>query len=481
MRRLATLGAVLVLGVRALSAQRAHQFEFGAFGSYTRYDRAYELDGQMGFGGRFGYFFGEVVGIEVDAGMQSPSQAAGANADLYLGGASLVLNLAAGERNIFYILGGYSRLDFEPQAPFRFTDDAIHGALGDRIFLGPRTALRLEVRGIYAPSTGAPFGPDWAGHIVGSVGLSLFAGGGPPPDIDRDGILDRRDACPATPAGAAVDPRGCPSDSDRDQVFDGLDTCPNTPAAVAVDRTGCPVDTDRDGVFDGPDKCPATLAGARVDAQGCPLDADGDAVPDGPDECPGTPSGAAVDARGCPQDQDGDHVYDGVDRCPNTGTGLEVDAVGCPVARDEDADGVDDTKDKCPGTASGTRVDAAGCPILFTDDRTPVVLRDVTFETGRSVLRPASFAALDQVAASLVANPTIRIEVAGHTDAVGSDESNLRLSQQRADAVRAYLIEKGVAADRMTAQGYGETRPVASNATAEGRAQNRRVELRQVP
>ena len=480
MRRLATCCAVLILGAATLPAQRAHQFEIGAFGSYVRYDRAYELDRQIGVGGRFGYFFGRVVGIEVDLGRQGGTHSSGADADLLHGSASLVLNFG-GERNIFYLLGGYSRLDFEPQAPFRFTDNGVHGALGDRIFLSRRTALRLEVRGVYAPSTAAPFAGDWAGHIVGSVGLSVFAGGGPPADLDRDGVRDRNDSCPATPTGAVVDPRGCPSDSDGDQVANGIDACPNTPAGAAVDRTGCPLDSDRDGVYDGPDQCPSTAAGARVDPQGCPLDADGDAVPDGPDECPATPNGAAVDARGCPLDADGDRVYDGLDRCPNTATGLEVDAVGCPIARDADADGVDDTKDKCPGTAAGTRVDAAGCPILFTEERTPVVLRDVTFETGRSVLRPASFAALDQVAASLVANPTIRIEIAGHTDAVGAEAYNLRLSQSRADAVRAYLAEKGVDASRMTARGYGETQPVASNASPEGRAQNRRVELRQVP
>src|SRR5207245_2213690 len=162
-----------------------------------------------------------------------------------------------------------------------------------------------------------------AGHVVGSVGLSFFMGGGPPPDLDHDGIPDKRDACPNTPRGATVDQRGCPSDADHDGVYDGLDQCPNTPA------------------------------------------------------------GATVDAKGCPQDSDGD--------------------------------GVDDTKDKCPGTAPGTKVDASGCPILFTPERTPVILRGVTFETGKSALRPESSTVLDIVAQSLIANPDIRIEIAGYT------------------------------------------------------------------
>lgn len=487
MRTLSTLSAALVALAGGLAAQRAHRVELGAFGSFTRYDEAFNLDNQIGFGGRLGYFFGNVVGIEVDAGVQDPQTKAGASGPhLALGSASLLLNFG-GERNAFYLLGGYSRLRHTVVTPgpggatTRFTDDGIHGAIGDRMFLGPRVALRLEIRGIYAPSTKAPFGTDWAGHIVGSAGLSVLAGGGPPLDMDGDGIADRRDTCPATPAGAVVDPQGCPADSDGDQVYNGLDACPNTPGGAAVDRTGCPTDGDTDGVYDGLDQCPSTPAGARVDARGCSTDADGDGVPDGPDECPATPAGATVDARGCPLDADGDRVYDGLDRCPNTPAGLEVDAVGCPISKDSDEDGVDDTKDRCPGTAAGTRVDAAGCPILFTEERTPVVLRDVTFETGRSALRPESFPGLDQVAASLVANPNIRIEIAGHTDAVGSDALNLRLSQARAEAVQAYLASKGVAPERMVAKGYGESTPVASNATPEGRAQNRRVELRQMP
>ncbi len=473
------LATLAIAAVPALAAQRAHQFEIGAFGSFTRYDRAFNLDNQIGGGGRFGYFFGDVVGIEVDAGSQAPSAKTGtADATIALGGASLVLNFGT-ERNIFYLLGGYSRLDFEDSAPYRFTDNAIHGAIGDRIFLGERVALRLEVRGIYAPSTG--FAPDaWAGHIVSSVGLAVFAGAGALRDLDADGVADKVDSCPATPARAVVDARGCPSDSDRDKVFNGLDACPNTAEGAQVDARGCPTDADADGVYDGLDKCPATPTGVRVDATGCATDADADGVPDGLDQCPNTPAGATVDASGCPTDSDKDGVPDGIDKCPGTPAGTEVDSAGCQRAKDTDGDGVDDTKDKCPATAAGTRVDAAGCPILFTEARTPVVLRGVTFESGKSALKSDSYTVLDIVAASLVANPNIRIEIAGHTDNTGSAAVNTRLSQARADAVRAYLASKGVAPDRMVAKGYGPTVPVATNTTAAGRAQNRRVELRQL-
>ena len=473
---------LLLLCLNALPAlcvgQHTHQFEIGAFGSYTRYDHAFMLDNQIGGGGRLGYFFSPAIGFEFDIGYQQPSPlTGGANATLSLGSGSLVLNMG-NEHNLFYILGGYTRLQFGDRAGYSFTDNGFHGALGDRIFLGERVALRIEGRAIYSPSTGFS-GGTWAGHIVGSAGLSIFTGPSAFRDADQDGVADRKDACPGTPRGAVVDARGCPTDSDRDGVYDGLDACPNTVQGAEVDARGCPKDTDGDGVYDGIDKCPGTPTGARVDAQGCPTDADKDGVPDGLDQCPNTPVGATVDTTGCPVDSDHDGVPDGIDKCPNTPAGTEVDTAGCQRASDTDGDGVDDTKDKCPGTAAGTRVDAAGCPILFTEAKTPVVLRGVTFETGRSALKPDSYTILDIVAASLVANPQIKIEIGGHTDNTGSAATNTVLSQARADAVRNYLAQKGVAPDRMVAKGYGPSQPVAPNTTVSGRAQNRRVELRQ--
>jgi outer membrane protein OmpA-like peptidoglycan-associated protein len=449
----------------------------GAFGSFTRYDQVFNLDNQIGGGGRLGYFFSPAIGIEVDLGYQQPSpKSGGATTGLTLGAASLVLNVG-GERNLFYILGGYSRLNFENNPAYAFTDNGVHGGIGDRIFLSERVALRIEGRAIYAPNTNYPNG-TWAGHIVGSAGLSIFTGPSAFKDVDQDGIADKGDTCPGTPSGASVDTNGCPGDVDRDKVFNGLDACPNTVEGAEVDARGCPKDADADGVYDGLDKCPTTVAGSRVDATGCPTDSDRDGVSDGPDQCPGTPAGASVDANGCPIDSDRDTVPDGLDKCPNTRAGIEVDTAGCQRAPDSDSDSVDDMKDKCPGTSAGTRVDAAGCPILFTEARQPVVLKGVTFETGRSKLRPDSYTILDLVATSLVNNPDINVEIAGYTDNTGSVATNLRLSQARADAVRAYLAAKGVTPGRMVAMGYGPESPIATNATPDGRAQNRRVELR---
>src|SRR5207248_482102 len=299
----------------------------------------------------------------------------------------------------------------------------------------------------------------------------------------QDGVPDGLDKCPGTPAGAHVDATGCPTDADADGVPDGLDQYPNTPAGLKVDAKGCPIDSDADGVPDGVDQCPDTPAGVAVDAKGCPMDADGDGVPDGLDRCPNTPKGATVDANGCPLDSDLDGVPDGIDQCPNTPAGTKVDATGCPLpveaVRAPTAQAA--APAKCPPAPPGSQVDANGCLVLFAPEparpaapgapapRPTLVLRGVNFETGRSVLTRDSYLVLDAVAASLVANPEIRIEVAGYTDSTGTKFSNLRLSQARAAAVRLYLARKGVAPVRMVAKGYGASGYVAPNAPAAAR------------
>jgi outer membrane protein OmpA-like peptidoglycan-associated protein len=479
MRRLITIGLACAAAASPAAAQHAGQLEFNAFGSFSRYDRFLALDNAFGVGGRLGFFLTGGLGIEVEVGYQQPIPNVGAaEVDVLSPAASLVLNFG-NEKNLFYVLGGYTRYVVNGPSPYDFEDHSFHGAVGNRWFISEKVAVRAEVRGIYASQTNFPNG-EWAGHIVPSIGVSMFLGGAPPADTDRDAVPDKRDRCPGTPAGATVDFNGCPSDSDRDGTFNGLDACPNTPPGAQTDRLGCPVDSDGDAVPDGIDQCPATPTGAAIDARGCPSDADNDRVPDGVDQCPNTASGATVDATGCPVDSDRDGVADGLDRCPGTPAGTEVDESGCQRTRDTDGDTVDDSRDRCPGTAPNTKVDAAGCPILFTAERPAVVLQGVTFEVGRSALRTDSYTVLDIVAASLVANPEIVIEVGGHTDNTGSAATNLRLSQARADAVRTYLASKGVQPERMSARGYGPAQPIAPNTTAAGRAQNRRVELRRM-
>ena len=377
--------------------------------------------------------------------------------------------------------------------------DADRDGVGDKNDACPDTPLGATVDG-----RGCPADADSDGVLNGidkcpdtPSGATVDATGCPH-DTDGDKVLDGIDQCPDTPAGVTVDAKGCPpaaegpaplADSDHDGVNDLLDKCPDTPAGVSVDANGCPIDSDRDGVWDGPDKCPDTPIGATVDANGCPSDTDGDKVLDGMDRCPDTPAGTPVDSFGCPADSDKDGVGDGIDKCPNTPQGIQVDATGCPVAHDTDGDGVPDPQDRCPNTPAGSRVDQFGCLLLFEEHapapappgappaRPTLILQGVNFRSGSSVLTRESYAVLDQVAASLVANPEIRIEIAGYTDSTGRKLTNLRLSMGRAGAVQAYLARKGVSPMRMRARGFGASGYIAPNATLEGRAQNRRVEL----
>jgi len=148
---------------------------------------------------------------------------------------------------------------------------------------------------------------------------------------------------------------------------------------------------------------------------------------------------------------------------------------------DDDGDGVPNRIDRCPGTPKGTRVDASGCPekrkALFEEGKKSLVLEGVNFITDSADLTPESRVILDRVAESLADWSEVKVEIGGHTDSVADNAYNLSLSQRRAETVRQYLIDKGITAKRLKAKGYGETRPVATNDTAEGRLRNRRVEL----
>ncbi|MDP4272185.1 MAG: OmpA family protein [Bacteroidota bacterium] len=277
-----------------------------------------------------------------------------------------------------------------------------------------------------------------------SVGLVISFGG--KKDKDNDGVLDKYDLCPNTPLGVKVDAKGCPIDSDGDGVADYLDKCPNTPAGVKVDANGCPLDSDGDGVPDYLDKCPNTPAGVQVDAKGCPIDSDGDGVPDYLDKCPNTPAGVQVDANGCPLDRDGDGVPDYLDKCPDV-KGV-IENKGCPEVKQE------------------------------TKEVFKKALQGIQFATGKDVILPKSFPILDNVVSIMKENPAYLLDINGHTDNVGKPEANQILSEKRAAAVKAYLVQKGISADRLKAAGFGDKVPVADNKTAAGRQQNRRVEFK---
>jgi OOP family OmpA-OmpF porin len=260
-------------------------------------------------------------------------------------------------------------------------------------------------------------------------------------------------------------------DTDGDGIYDKDDACPEV--AGLKQFNGCP-DTDADGIEDSKDKCP-TIAGT-AEFQGC-ADTDGDGVADPDDACP-TVAGLKQ-FQGCP-DTDGDGVTDASDKCPTVAGPASNGGCPIPPVLDADKDGVPDVDDACPivaGPASNK-----GCPEVTEEvvKQLRVEARSIFFVTGKSTLdaaKPATATSLDAIKEILKNYPYAKFEVNGHTDNVGKPAANKKLSEARAKAVVDALVSRGVKAENLTAKGFGDTKPVASNKTAQGRAENRRTEV----
>jgi outer membrane protein OmpA-like peptidoglycan-associated protein len=265
-----------------------------------------------------------------------------------------------------------------------------------------------------------------------------------------------------------------PADSDGDGVSDPKDKCPNVAGLARYD--GCPIpDKDGDGINDEEDKCPDQPGTLKYN--GCPIpDTDGDGINDEQDKCPDKAGIAKYN--GCPiPDTDGDGINDEEDRCPTQAGPASRN--GCPVT-DKDNDGVNDEVDKCPdvpGTAANN-----GCPEIPANVSKTLgsAAMNIAFGTGtnNTKLATKSNASLNQVVAIMRDNPTLKVRIEGHTDNAGNDDANMVLSENRAEAVKAYLVSKGISEDRITTQGFGETMPIANNSTPTGRTKNRRIEIK---
>ena len=272
-------------------------------------------------------------------------------------------------------------------------------------------------------------------HIQHFAGLTFKFGG---KDTDGDGIYDKDDACPNDKG--LVEFKGCP-DRDADGIQDSADACPDDKGLAEFN--GCP-DTDGDGIIDSEDEC-VDVKGTKI-MKGCP-DADGDGVADKDDECP-TVKGAKEN-KGCPwPDTDGDGVADKDDKCPTVkGT---VANNGCPEVSDEAMKKLND------------------------------YAKTILFDTGKFSFQKQTFPVLKAITAILKEYPTAKFSIEGHTDSDGKDAMNQKLSEDRAAAVKNYLIEQGIEASRLSSKGFGESMPVDSNKTAKGKANNRRVEVKLV-
>ncbi len=324
-----------------------------------------------------------------------------------------------------YIFGGLGYL-------FDNADEGINydAGIGTKLGLSPNTSLYLEgafIKGIEAKVANITRNDDFW-KVTGGLEFSF----GKAKDDDNDGVSNRKDECPDTPAGVKVDEKGCPLDRDGDGIPDYKDDCPDEAGSAALN--GCP-DKDGDGIADKDDDCPDTPGLKRF--KGCP-DTDEDGVPDPKDECPDTPKGCPVDEKGCPLDSDGDGVIDCQDECPSV-AGL-VDNKGCPA------------------------------------DWSEITLGPVYFDFDKAVLKPDAMAILDKAAEQLNSSAEYDVVIAGHTCNIGEEGYNQELSEERAKAVVVYLAKKGINNAFVGTQGYGESQPAVANTYSE-RHLNRRAEF----
>jgi outer membrane protein OmpA-like peptidoglycan-associated protein len=349
----------------------------------------------------------------------------------------------------------------------------------DHALWGPLSVFVGGASGVIAGEGG----PDF--RVFGGVRWSPRA----PLDRDADGVLDNADKCPkeAEVRNDFQDDDGCPDndDADSDGVRDRDDKCPDQAEDKDgfEDDDGCVDDDhDHDGIANTADKCPDQAEDKDLfeDDDGCPdADNDGDGVPDTADKCANVAEDkdGFADDDGCvDDDNDGDGVADAADKCPMAAGPKENK--GCADA-DRDGDTVVDRLDNCPDE-KGTP-ENAGCAskqlVTIKADKIEI-LDKVFFKTGKDIIEKKSFKLLDNVAQVLAAHPELKqIRVEGHTDNVGDPAKNKDLSERRAKAVVAYLVGKGLAADRLVGKGFGDEKPLVDNTTADGKAQNRRVEF----
>jgi len=322
---------------------------------------------------------------------------------------------------------------------YTFLGDAsagtVNGGIGLTFWLSENVGFSLQTTYKHSFDDTRTPNVDVASHVQNFAGLTFKFGG---KDTDKDGIYDKDDACPEV-AGLKQF-KGCP-DTDGDGIVDSSDECPEVAGLATLN--GCP-DTDADGIADKNDACPE-VAGL-------------------------------VALNGCP-DADGDNVADKDDKCPTVAGPKENE--GCPWA-DTDADGVADKDDKCP-EVKGT-VANNGCPEVSDDamNKLNEYAKTILFNSGKASFQKQTMPVLQSITAILKEYPTAKFSLEGHTDNSGDAKFNLKLSQDRAAAVKNYLIENGVAADRLSSAGFGQTKPVDSNKTAKGKTNNRRVEVKLV-
>ncbi len=323
--------------------------------------------------------------------------------------------------------GGYTNIGDNDNIPIAgLSAGTLNGKFGLNFWVNDNVAINVESNYKHV------FDVDNASHFQHVAGVKFMFGGA---DTDGDGVYDKNDECPETPGLPEFN--GCP-DSDGDGIEDRRDACPQEAGLAEFD--GCP-DTDGDGIPDNQDECPEEAGLAELN--GCP-DADGDGVADNKDECP--QEAGPAENNGCPyEDRDNDGVLDKDDKCPDTPGTVEND--GCPE----------------PTAEAISELNEYSNTILF--------------DLNKATIRSESEEALQNIADTMKEYPNSVFHIEGHTDSTGAAEYNLQLSKERAAAVLKWLRGAGIADNRLSSEGYGEERPIATNSTDAGRQENRRVEI----
>lgn len=441
--RTIALGVCTAIGLAAATLPAAAQYDdpskadrrfyISPMATYSLYDGDRRFDDSLGYQFSIGKILSQGSNLEIHGTYAEPDIDAGGSGELLSYGLSILLFQSRKDFPLYGILS-ISKGNAEASgAAGEATSDQFDAGIGYMLKLGNwpmfgnGPSLRIEAR----------YRTDKYSQGESSTYSSLFGTSGG--RTYHDGVFGIGLLLPlgADPSAAKVDEPDepdtriviSPPDSDGDQIPDDMDDCPNTPQGAVINARGCEHDSDKDGVANSRDACPGTPIGSTVGEDGCQLDSDSDGVIDDNDQCPNSPANAAVMADGCALQND------------------------------------------CRLPSPGQRIDASGCATGA------VVLKGVSFETGSADLTGSAKAVLDGVARAIGGADGIRIEVAGHTDSQGDDAYNQRLSQLRANAVKTYLQRQGVDSKVLIAKGYGETQPLASNESQEGRMSNRRVEL----
>jgi OOP family OmpA-OmpF porin len=437
----AALFATVVAGTAAASPNSG-EFDIGLFGGYHVFNEHNRLGSEDGdivgtiddgpiFGARLTYWLVDRLALEIEGGLflTNPKNLFDDTLLGYHGRGSVVIRVTPDNLggDLFLVAGagimGIGDSSDDAKSLKSDTDFLPHAGLAAQVELGTAWALRFDAKAFLSKNTDGETQIPYEGTIT-----FVYRMGHKP---------------------HAAEPTG-PKDGDGDGVPDDTDKCPTEAGPGTAD--GCPVkDQDGDGINDANDKCP-TEAG------------------------PGTPDGCPV------KDEDGDGIVGDADKCPQQAEDKDgfQDEDGCPDP-DNDGDGVADANDKCndkPETKNGFE-DDDGCPDEIPEQvkKFTGAIKGINFVTGKATITKSSFSTLDQAVAVLKEYPSLRIEVAGHTDDVGNDDKNMTLSQARADSVKAYLTSKGVEEARIKAVGYGETKPVDPAKSKAARAKNRRVEF----